>query len=65
MSYKGKTYKTDVIEDVEYDSDKLPDSYSAKAVARLFDKIYHGKAGVLILSKFVELIETLEWVFNS
>ena len=65
MSYKGKTDKTSVIEDVEYDADELPDSYSAKAVAILFDKIYNGKACVLPLSKFVKLIETLEWVFNS
>ena len=39
-----------MIEDVEDDIDELPDSYFAKAAARVFDEIGHGKAGVLSLS---------------
>ena len=48
-----------MMEYVEDDVDELPDSYFAKAAARLFDKIYNGKAGVLTSSMFVDLIETL------
>ena len=57
--YKGKTGKNTVIEDVEYGVDELPDLYFSKCTAIVFDKIYIRKAGVLPLSKFVELIETL------
>ena len=54
-----------MIEDAEDDVDKLPDSDFAKASARIFDKIDHGKDGVLPSSKFVDLIETLEEGFHS
>ena len=64
-SSKGKTGNKTVIEDVEYDVDELPDSYFAKAAAGVFDKIDNGKAGVLPLSKFVELVETLGEGFHS
>ena len=36
-----------MIEDVEDDADELPDSDFSKAAARVFDKIYNGKDGVL------------------
>ena len=48
-----------MIEYVEDDVDELPDSDFAKSSAIIFDRIYHGKGGVLPLSKFVYLIETL------
>ena len=54
-----------MIKDVEDDADELPDSDFVKAAARLFDKIDHGKDGVLPYSKFVYLIETLEGRFHS
>ena len=54
-----------MIEYVEYDMDELPDSDFAKASAIIFDKIDHGKDGVLTSSNFVDLIETLGEVFNS
>ena len=44
-----------MIEYVEDDVDELPDSYFSKAAARVFDKIYNGKAVVLPLTKFVDL----------
>ena len=59
MSYKVKTVKSNVIEDVEYDVDEIHGPDFAKAAARVFDTIYHGQYGVLILSTFVDLIETL------
>ena len=37
-SYKGNRGERTVIEDVEYGIDELPDSYVAKANARVFDK---------------------------
>ena len=46
-SYKGKTGKKTVIEDVEDDIYEIPDSYFSKAAARVFDKIDHGKDGVI------------------
>ena len=46
-SYKGSTGEKTLIEDVEDGVDELPDSYFTKAAARVFDKIYNGKAGVL------------------
>ena len=55
-SSKGKTSKNTVIEDVEDDIDELPDSDFSKFSARVFDKVDNRKAGVLPLSKFVELI---------
>ena len=54
-----------MIEDVEDDIDEIPDSDFSKSAVRVFDKIDHVKAGVLPLSKFSELIETLGWVFHS
>ena len=65
FSYNCKTVKKTLIEDVEYDLDELPDSDFAKATARLFDKIDHGKYGFLPPSKFVDFIETLGEVFHS
>ena len=41
--YKGNTGKNNVIEDVEYDIDELPDSEFAKAATRVVDKIDDGK----------------------
>ena len=54
-----------VIEDVEDDVDDLPDSDFSKSAARVFDKIDNRKYGVLPLSKFVDLIETLGKGFHS
>ena len=48
-----------MIEYVEDEVDELPDSDFSKATARVFDKIDHGNYGVIPLSKFVALIETL------
>ena len=62
---KGKTGKKTVIEDVEDDVDELPDSDFDKAAAIVFDKIDHRKDGVLLSSKFVDLIETLGEGFHS
>ena len=53
-----------MIEDVENDVDELPDSDFSKAAARLFNRIYNGKAGVLPSSKFAYLVETLGEVFH-
>ena len=46
-SSKGKKGEKTVIEDVEYYVDELSDSDISKAVAIIFYKIDHGKAGVL------------------
>ena len=51
--------QNNVIEDTEDDVDKLPDSDFSKAAAIIFDRIDNGKSIVLLLSKFVEFIETL------
>ena len=59
FSSKFRTGKNNIIEYVEDDIDELPNSDLSKAAARVFDKIYNGKAGVLPSSKFVDLIETL------
>ena len=48
-----------MIENVEDDVDKLPNSDFSKAAARVFDKIESWDDGVLTFSKFVDLIETL------
>ena len=48
-----------MIEDVKDKVDKLPDSDFAKSVAIIFDKTDNGNDGVLKLSNFVDLIETL------
>ena len=58
-SSKFNIGKNTVMEDMEDDVDELPDSYFSKAAARLFDKIDHGKSGVIPSSKFVDLIKTL------
>ena len=58
-SSKGRTGKKTVMEDVENDVDELPDSDFSKSAARVFDKIYNRKDGVLPSSKFVDFIETL------
>ena len=54
-----------MIEDVEYELDELTDSYFSKSATRVFDKIDNLKDGVLKLSKFFDLIETLGEFFNS
>ena len=54
-----------MIEDVEDDVDEIFGSDFSKAAARVFDKIDNGEAGVLLSSKFVDLIETLEYGFCS
>ena len=46
-SSKGKKGEKTVIEYVEYYVDELSGSDLSKAVARIFYKIDHGKAGVL------------------
>ena len=48
-----------MIEDLEDDVYEVSDSDFSKATARVFDKIDHGNYGVIPLSKFVALIETL------
>ena len=48
-----------MIEDVEDDVGELTDSDFSKVAAIIFDKIDNGKDGVLTLSKFVDLIQTL------
>ena len=50
---------------MEYDLDELTGSDFAKATARVFDKIYNGKDGVLPLSNFVDLVEKLREDFYS
>ena len=59
LSFKGKTVKITVIEDVEDDVDELLYSYFSDAFKRVFDEIDNGEASVLPSSKFVDLIETL------
>ena len=51
-SYKGNTGKNNVIEYMEGDVYKLPDSDFSKSSARVFDKIYNRKAGFLPSSIF-------------
>ena len=46
-SFKGRTGENNAIEDVEDDVDKFTDSYFSKSASRVFDKIDHGKDGVL------------------
>ena len=65
LSSKGRTGKKTVIENFEDDVDELSDLDFSKAAARVFDKINNGKDGVLPLSKFVDLIETLGEGFHS
>ena len=64
FSYKGKTGKNTVTEDVEYNVYKLPDSDFSESTARVFDRIDKGKSGVLPLPNFVDLIETRGEVFS-
>ena len=47
LPYKDKTGKNTVIEDVEDEVDKIPDSYFFKAAARVFDKLDNEKSGIL------------------
>ena len=47
FSSKFRTGKNNIIEYVEDDIDELPNSDLSKAAARVFDKIYNGKDGVL------------------
>ena len=54
-----------MIEDVEDDVDELSGSHFAKASARIFDKIDHGKDGVLPSSNFSDLVETLRGGVHS
>ena len=65
LSYRGKTSEKNFIEDMEDDVDELPDSYFSKDATRVFYRIYNGNIGVLLLSKFVDLIETLGEGFHS
>ena len=65
FSSKVKTGKNTVIEYLEDDVDELPDPYFSKSTTIIFDKIDTMKDGVLPLSKFVDLIETLEEGFHS
>ena len=44
---------------MEDDVDEFSDSYFSKAAVRVFNKIDYWKAGVVLLSSFVELIQTL------
>ena len=62
-SFKVKTGENTVIEDVEDDVDKLPDSDFSKSAVRVSDNIDIGKAVVLTFSMFVDLVETLGEVF--
>ena len=53
---------------IEYMEDavyELPGSNLAKSAAIVFYKIDNGKDGVLPLSKFVDLLETLGEIFHS
>ena len=54
-----------MIKDVEYELDEHPDSDFSKSAAIIFDNIDNEKDGVLPLSKFVDLIETLLGGFHS
>ena len=54
-----------MIEYMEDDVNGIPDSDFAKAAARVFYKIDHGKDGVLSMSKFVDLNDTLGEGFHS
>ena len=59
MSSKGKTRQNTVIEDVEDGVYELPDSDFYQSAVRVFDKIDHGKDGVLLSPKFAGFIGTL------
>ena len=48
-----------MVEDVDDNVDEVPDTYFSKATAILFDKTYNLRYGVLPLSKFVDLVETV------
>ena len=54
-----------MIEDVEDDVEKFPDSDSGKNATILFDEIDNGKAGVFPSPHFVDFIETLGEGFNN
>ena len=53
-----------MIENVEYDVDKPPDSYFSKVAVIVFNEIDSGNDGVLASSRFVDFIETLDEGFN-
>ena len=53
------------MEYVEDDVDEISDSDISKAYARVFDKTYNKKTGVLKFSKFFDTIETLGGGFHS
>ena len=63
-SSKGKTDKKTVIEDAEYDIDELPDSYFSRATVILFYEIDNGKAGLILSSKFGDLIQIIGVSFH-
>ena len=50
---------------MEDEVDELPDSDFSKDAAIIFDKIDNEKDGVLTLSKFFDLVETLMEGFHS
>ena len=54
-----------MIEDVEDDIDEPPDSDFSRAIVRLFYEIDNGKAGLLLSSKFVDLIEIIGVGFHG
>ena len=64
-SSKVKTGKKTVIEDVEDDMDELHDSDFSRATVRFFHKIDNGKAGLLTLSNFGDLIEIIGVGFHG
>ena len=64
-SSKGKTGKKTVTEDVGYYIDEPPGSDFSRATVRLFYEIDNGKAGLLLSSKFGDLIEIIGVGFNG
>ena len=54
-----------MIEDVGDDIDEPPDSDFSRSTVRLFYEIYNGKAGLLLSSKFVDLIEIIGVGFHG
>ena len=64
-SSKGKTGKKTGIEDVGDDIDEPLDSDFSRATVRLFYEIDNGKAGLLLSSKFGDLIEIIGVDFHG
>ena len=54
-----------MIEVVEDDVDELTDSGFSKAAVSVYDKIDHGKDGILPSSKSIDFIDTVEEGFHS